>query len=147
MKVLAIRKPETVTPPKVVEANQKAVDALTLNSGTWRVDGVPGLYLRCRARAKSFFIQRRVKDALVKETLGELSVKQAKEKTMKTWGRMKAKPAAGDVVTLGAAFELYLSDNQLASKTESSDLVAPCATGYRTRMPHDLGYAPGLLPH
>ena len=70
MKVLAIRKPEAAAPTKVVEANQKAVDALPLNSGTCRVYGVRGLYLRCRARAKSFFIQRRVKGTLVKETLG-----------------------------------------------------------------------------
>ncbi len=117
MKVHGIRKPDTSAPVKVVEANQKAVDALPLNSGTWRVNGVPGLYLRCRARSKSFFIQRRVKGDLVKETLGELSVKRAKEKAMKTWSGMKTKPAAGDVTTLGDAIELYLSDKPLAEKT------------------------------
>jgi hypothetical protein len=39
MKVLAIRKPDASKSAKVVEANQKAVDALPLNSGTWRVEG------------------------------------------------------------------------------------------------------------
>jgi hypothetical protein len=120
MKVIAIRKTENAAPGKVVEANQKAIDALPLNSGTWRVDGVPGLYVRSRARAKSFFIQRRVKGLLIKETLGELTMKQAKEKAMKTWSGMKAKPAAGDVITLGAAVELYLSDRPLASKTQEN---------------------------
>jgi hypothetical protein len=53
-KIVAIRKQEDApTESKMVEANQKAVDALPLNSGTWRVDGVPGLYLRCRAQSKS----------------------------------------------------------------------------------------------
>jgi hypothetical protein len=41
MKVQAIRENETRS--KSVEANQKAIDSLPLNSGTWRVDGVPGL--------------------------------------------------------------------------------------------------------
>ncbi len=119
MKVLAIRKSETPA-SKVVDANQKAIDALPLNSGTWRVDGVPGLYLRCRARVKSFFIQRRVKGLLVKETLGELTMKRAKEKAMKTWSGMKSKPAAADVVTLEGAIELYFADKTRAPKTREN---------------------------
>jgi len=61
-----------------------------------------------------------VKGDLVKETLGELSVKRAKEKAMKTWSGMKAKPAAGDVTTLGDAIDLYLSDKPLAQKTRDN---------------------------
>jgi hypothetical protein len=70
-KILAIRtKTETATKGKVVAANQKAIDALPLNSGTWRVEGGRGLYVRCRATTKSFAVERRVKGLLIKETLG-----------------------------------------------------------------------------
>jgi integrase len=120
MKALVIRKTESPAQSKVVSPNQKAIDALPLNSGTWRIEGVPGLYLRCRVKAKSFFIQRRVKGLLVKETLGELSMKRAKEKAMKTWSGMKSKPAADDVMTLGAAIEAYLFDKPLAQKTREN---------------------------
>ena len=45
MAVVPIRKPTEGAPGKMVEANQKAVDALPFNSGMWRVEGVPGLYV------------------------------------------------------------------------------------------------------
>ena len=53
MNVVSSRK-DVKAPGKRVEANQKAIDALPQASGTWRVEGVPGLYLRCRVRAKVF---------------------------------------------------------------------------------------------
>src|SRR5215831_6015101 len=74
--VVAMRKRAKAT-PKVVAANQKAIDALPLGSGMWTVDGVMGLFVRCRAQSKSFLIQRRVHGKLVKETLGQMPVKQA----------------------------------------------------------------------
>src|SRR5450432_1305542 len=113
--IVPIRKATDAEPGKVVDANQKAIDALPFDSGTWRVEGVPGLYLRCRAKTKSFFIQRRIRGVLAKQTLGALSVKLAKAMAMKTWSGMKAKPA--DAVTLAAALDLYLQDKQLADKT------------------------------
>jgi integrase len=116
MRVVAISKANDAEPGKVVAANQKAVDALPLDTGTWRVDGIPGLYVRCRATTKSFFLQRRVRGVLVKETLGPQSMKQARAAAMSTWSRMKPKPA-GDAVTLTAALDLYLLDKQLAEKT------------------------------
>jgi len=73
-----------------------------------------------------------VKGDLVKETLGELSVKRAKEKAMKTWSGMKAKPAAGDVTTLGDAIDLYLSDKPLAQKTRDNYT-------WTNRSLHDIG--------
>jgi hypothetical protein len=60
MGVEAIRNSAKPARTKAVEANQKAIDELALGSGTWRVEGVRGLYVRCRAQAKSFFLQRRV---------------------------------------------------------------------------------------
>lgn len=118
MTVVAIRK-RAKTPPqsKMVPANQKAIEALPLKSGTWRVEGVPGLYLRCRAKSKSFFIQRRVQGELVKETLGELSMKRAREQAMKAWSALKPKPSAHEVVTLESAIESYLEEKKLAPTT------------------------------
>ncbi len=141
MKVLAIRKTEKPAPSKVVDANQKAIDALPLNSGTWRVEGVPGLYLRCRARAKSFFIQRRVKGLLVKETLGGLTMKRAKEKAMKTWSGMRSKPMMGDVVTLERAIDLYLADKPLALTTRQNYCYNRdhYLQDWKTRSLHDIG--------
>ena len=90
MTVVAIRKAtDDGDSGKKVEANQKAIDALAFDSGTWRVEGVPGLYVRSRAKTKSFFLQRRVNGELVKLTLGELSMKEARTAAMKTWSGMK----------------------------------------------------------
>jgi integrase len=117
--MVAISKATDAESSKVVDANQKAIDALPFDSGTWRVEGVPGLYLRCRAKTKSFFLQRRVRSVLVKETLGPQSMKQARAAAMATWSGMKPKPA-GDAVTLAAALDLYLQDKQLAEKTRAN---------------------------
>ena len=70
MSVIAIRKATDAESGKVVESNQKAIDALPFDSGTWRVEGVPGLYLRCRAKTKSFFLQRRVNGRTGEGNLG-----------------------------------------------------------------------------
>ena len=116
MPVTAIRKATAAESSKTVAANQKAIDALPFDSGTWRVEGVPGLYLRCRAKTKSFFLQRRVRRMLVKETLGPQSMNRARAAAMATWSTMKPQ-AAGDAVTLAMALDLYFQDKQLAEKT------------------------------
>jgi integrase len=97
---------ETEKPTKLVAANQKALDALLFDSGTWRVEGIPGLYVRCRATSKSFFQQRRVDGVLVKEVLGPLTMKRAKEKAMDRWNAIR--PAFDEEVQLGAAVEAYI---------------------------------------
>ena len=118
MAVVPTRKPmKRSAPNKVVAANQKALETLPLNSGTWRVGGVPGLYLRSRVKTKSFFIQRRVSGRLVKETLGELSMKHARERAMRTWSALKPKPTPANVLTLEGAIEQYLLDKPLAAMT------------------------------
>src|ERR1035441_5406303 len=106
MPIVPIRKTTDDDSSKMVESNQKAIDALPFDSGTWRVEGVPGLYLRCRAKTKSFFIQRRVGGVLVKETLGELPMKRARAAAMSTWSKMRPKPAKGQEVTLAAALDM-----------------------------------------
>src|ERR1019366_5520147 len=115
MPVTAIRKATDAESSKTVAANQKAIDALLFDSGTWRVEGVPGLYLRCRAKTKSFFLQRRVRGVLVKETLGALPMKRARAAAMATWSTMKPQ-AAGNAVTLAMALDLYFQDKQLADR-------------------------------
>jgi hypothetical protein len=78
MAVFAPSEPKSKKATKLVDANQKAVDALPLNSGMWRIKGIPGLYVRSRATTKSFMLQRRVEGDLVKLMLGPLSVKLKK---------------------------------------------------------------------
>ena len=122
MPVVAIRKPQPKTKTKLVKATQKALEELRLNSGMWRVEGIPGLYVRCRATSKSFVQQRRVDGVLVKEVLGPLTMKKAKEKAMDRWNAIR--PAApDDDVQLGAAITVYiehrLSMNKMAPATKN----------------------------
>src|ERR1051325_6785184 len=115
MAVVPIRKADPNGETKLVQANQKAIDALPLNSGMWRVEGIPGLYVRCRATSKSFLQQRRVDGVLVKEVLGPLTMKKAKEKAMDR--RNFIKPTTqGDQVQLGAAIEAYIRKRQSMKK-------------------------------
>ncbi len=122
-KVISIDRQARVAPVppgrgKTVAANQKAVDALPLGSGTWRIEGVPGLYVRCRAATRSFFVQRKVDGRVVKETIGPVALKQARRRAMKIWAAMKPKPPRGDQATLDEAFEDYLEQKPLAEKTK-----------------------------
>jgi integrase len=103
---------------KIVAANQKAVDALPYNSGVWRVQGLPGLYVRSRAQSKSFILHRRVHGKLVQETLGEMPIKEARERAMRIWHSLKPKPATQDVVTFGIAIDRYLEERTLADRTK-----------------------------
>jgi len=141
-KVVAIdRKPAGEKPTKTVAANQKAVDALPLESGTWRVAGVPGLYVRCRARSRSYFIQRKVSGRLVKETLGELPLKRARSEAMRVWTKLKPKPAAHEVTTLEDAFRQYLDHKALAEKTRDNYRynLDRYLSDWKQRSLHDLG--------
>ena len=120
MAVVAIRKAANAVPGKVVECNQKAVDALPFNSGMWRVEGVPGLYVRCRAQSKTFRLERRVDGALVKKTLAADTVKEAKAAAMTAWNLMKPRPSVAGALTLDMAIEQYIQGKvpQLAEKTQ-----------------------------
>ncbi|MCW5976939.1 MAG: tyrosine-type recombinase/integrase [Bryobacteraceae bacterium] len=101
---------------KIVASNQKAVDDLPYNSGTWRVGGVPGLYVRARARSKSFFVQRRVRGRLARGILGEITLKAARAEAAKRWTRMKPVPAGGRK-TFQLAFEEFLERDKLGERT------------------------------
>jgi integrase len=118
MAAIPIRKPELKEKTKLVAANQKAMDALPLNSGTWRVEGVPGLYVRCRATSKSFMQQRRIDGVLVKEVLGQITMKQAKEKAYERWNGIEPPPDEG--VRLGSAVEAYIRNRLIMKKMAAS---------------------------
>ncbi len=101
---------------KVVRAIQAAVDALPFNSGTWRVEGTMGLYVRCRARTKSYMVQRKVGGKVVQRVLGPLTLAAARRQAQKVWHSLK--PAAPEgKLTLAVAWERYLDEKPLADKT------------------------------
>jgi integrase len=101
---------------KIIDANQKAVDALPLNSGTWRIRGVPGLYVRCRLTVKTYVLQRRVRGVLVKRTLGQLTLREARAAAMREWHALKPPPSGGRK-TLEQAFREFLTERELAPAT------------------------------
>src|SRR5262249_31708671 len=95
-------------------ATQKAVDALPLESGTWRIDGIVRFHVRCR-KSKSYFVQRRVDGELVREYFGFPSFKEARALAMRKWSALKPKAANGSV-TLGGAIEAYIENRTMMSK-------------------------------
>ena len=114
-RVVAIAKAR-LTAPKIVEANQKAIDELPLNSGSWRVRGVPGLYVRARRVSKSFMLVRRVRGKLVQRIIGQMTLKQARLEAMKQWTALKPTPAGGEK-TFGEAFDEFMAQRELSAKT------------------------------
>jgi integrase len=90
---------------------------MPLGSGTWQVEGVPGLYLRARAKSKSFFLQRRVNGELLNRTIRETSMKDAREEASKIWPSMKHQKRASHHVTFAQAFESYMEQATLAEAT------------------------------
>ncbi len=126
---------------KTVAANQKAIDELPLNTGTWRVEGVPGLYVRCRAQTRSFFVQRRVRGALVKRIIGhEVTLKAARADAMKQWAKLKPKPPGGRK-TLEQAFAEYLEQKDLGEKTREiyGYNLEKYLSGWKALALHDIG--------
>ncbi len=101
---------------KVVAGVQSAIDALPAGSGDWRVEGVPGLYVRVGARGASYRLQRRIAGRLAVEVLGEMTLAQARRAAMREWAAMKPPPVEGRI-TLGQAWQRYLSEKRLAETT------------------------------
>jgi len=103
-------------PPKAIPATQAALDALPFNSGLWRVIGIPGLYVRCRAATKSFIVQRKVRGRVLKKVLVARTMREARVEAARTWALLHPEPR-GDKKTLAEAFEEYVSQRELAPKT------------------------------
>ncbi len=75
-----------------------------------------GLYLRCRAKTKSFMVQRRVGGRLVQRVLGPVTLAAARRKAQVVWTQMKPKPEGG-VPTLEEAWHVYVQERELAETT------------------------------
>ena len=103
---------------KTVAANQKAIEALPLGSGMWRVEGERGLFVRCRARTRSFWIQRRVQGELIKRTLGEITLREARAEVHRVHDKMKPAPPGGRK-TFGQAFDEFLEHRELGVRTRA----------------------------
>lgn len=104
------------SPPKAIPATQAALDALPFDSGLWRVVGIPGLYVRCRAATKSFIVQRKVRGRVLKKVLVARTMREARVEAARTWALLHPEPR-GAKKTLAEAFEEYVSQRELAPKT------------------------------
>jgi integrase len=95
-----------------VEPTQKAIDALALNTGSHQIAGIKGLFIRCRAQSKSFYIERRVNGKIKSVTLEATTMKAAKEEALKVYLELRQHPfRAFGAVTFETAFENYLAVN------------------------------------
>ena len=130
------RRPRT----KTVAPLQRAVDALPYGSGDWSVAGVPGLFLRCGARTKTYRLQRRVRGRLVWRVLGEMSLAQARRAAMTEWARLKPRAPQGRV-TVAEAWRSYLDEKRLAPKTRFlyEYNLQKYLGGWKDRTLHDVG--------
>lgn len=117
--VVSIRAASKPKPKKIVPANEKAVEALPLDSGTWRIRGVPGMYVRSRAASKVYYVQRRIRGRLIKRTIGTMPLKRARVAAMREWGKLRPVPVGGRR-TLQQAFDEYLAQKALSSRTKET---------------------------
>jgi integrase len=117
-KVLAMKKAPDVAPKKIVAANQKAIDELELNSGAWKIAGVPGLSIRCWRHSKSYLLTRRIRGKLVQRVIGEMTLKQARAEANAKWSALKPAPA-GAKKTFGDAYTEFMEQRELAVKTRA----------------------------
>lgn len=137
---------------KVVEADQKAIDALPADSGEWKVKGILGLLVWCGRNKRAFRLVRRVNKRLVKKTLRAQSLAEARREAMRVWKTLTPPaPDAQPVPTLQEALEAYISSKSLAARTRDDyaatlrrylgdwlgrrlDTLAADRAGFRKRM-------------
>jgi len=119
-KVIELPKPAAQPQKKVVEPEQRAIDALPPGSGEWKVKGVLGLLVWCGATQKSYRLVRRVNKRLVKKTLAAATLAEARREAMRVWRSLKPRaPGAEPVPTLEQALQAYLAGKRLAEKTRA----------------------------
>ena len=119
-KVIELPKPAAQPQKKLVEAEQRAIDALPASSGEWKVKGVLGLLVWCGATTKSYRLVRRVNKRLVKKTLAAESLAEAKREAIRVWKALKPKPPGAEPIpTLAEALAAYLAGKRLAEKTRA----------------------------
>lgn len=112
-KIVAMPAPEPANRRrKTVPCREDAIQALPPGSGDWRVEGVPGLYVRVGATGHSFRVQRRVRGRVAWQVLGDISAAQARRLATKVWQALKPPPPGGRV-TLEQAWQTYLAERPL----------------------------------
>jgi integrase len=103
---------------KSIPPTQAALNTLPFRSGCWSVQGVTALYVRCRAKSKVFFTQRRVRGKLIQKTLGALTMAEAKRRVAQVWRDLKPVPEETRKLTLRAAWERYVEEKDLSKRTK-----------------------------
>jgi integrase len=103
---------------KSIPATQAALNALPFRSGCWRIENATALYVRCRAKSKVFFTQRRVKGKLIQKTIGAVSMAEAKRRAAQVWRDLKPVPEETRKLTLRAAWERYVEEKDLGKRTK-----------------------------
>jgi len=103
---------------KIVPAIQAVIDALPPNSGWWRIQGSMGLYVRSRAKVKSYMVQRKVRGRLVQKHLGPMPLSKARREAQRIWNSLKpAGPTSK--LTLGEAWNRYVEERPLSPKSRT----------------------------
>jgi integrase len=116
MALLTALPTRAVAAKKVVEADQRAIDALPPSSGEWKVKGVLGLLVWCGATQKSYRLVRRVNKRLVKRTLAARSLAEARREAIRVWKSLRP-PSEEPIPTLEQALTAYLAGKRLAERT------------------------------
>jgi hypothetical protein len=101
---------------KAIEPNQKALDALPLASGDWKVKNIRGLFVRARKTSESCMLARRVGGKLHRISPGRLTMAEAKQKAVERWNEAGQTPGPDTALTLGAAIEDYIEAKSAAGK-------------------------------
>ena len=104
---------------KSVPCQRNAILALPPDSGDWRVEGVPGLYVRVGAKSHTFRLRRRVDGRLAVRVLGDLerlAPAEARRLATRQWQTLKPAPPDGRI-TLEQALVTYLTEKRLAPRT------------------------------
>jgi len=101
---------------KRIEPTQDAADAVPFGSGRWRVSGSMGLYLRSRARTKTYVVVRRVGGRLVERVLQARTMAAARREAQRVWSALRP-DSSGERWTLAQALEQYLAERELRPKT------------------------------
>lgn len=100
-----------------VDHNQKAIEKLPFNSGSWRIKDHKGLFIRCRAQSKSFYVERRVNGKIKPVTLKATTISEAKEEYLKVYGDLRVHPfQSPGAVTFEMAFNNYIAVKESAGK-------------------------------
>lgn len=75
-----------------------------------------GLYVRCRAKSKSFLVQRKVNGKVIQKVIGQVGLAEARRQAQRIWTSLRP-PAVDGKLTLAEAWARYLEEKPLAEAT------------------------------